>query len=408
MRRHAGNGGGNYLIFFLLRLPQHRAPASSACWRAMPPSTRSTRRCPTRRRYTSAPVTATHPALQRWPGGVGRPFGEGGSAPASSLSACWWGPGLLMVSDEQELIRATSMSARRRRLCLCDPGADPRHSIRRRVFRSPEDRGVALVTNASRRALSRTASDWFLPGRDFHARLSGGLRVLAAVPAGEPVRRKKRAIPPAPRNEVVFPCLRSNDPGPARPRPAIASRRATRSSVDGALNSFISDRPDSGLTMNRCDVAGLASTAPRAAFQLHQRAGERQRLPHSSAPASAVLREREIQNWISIAAMGATMMVRRSRWRPRRAHRVAGVAAHAAEDGGPARVGEIGSRRRWSPPPWDQDVAVAHVPPTRGRAPPSSSLLSMRRCLGDATAHVTVAPGGECVRVSVGIRTPAA
>ena len=54
-------------------------------------------------------------------------------------------------------------------------------------------------------------------------------------------------------------------------RPAIASSRATRSSVEGwVLKIEANERPDSGLTMKRCDVAGLLSIgiiwAPRSSF----------------------------------------------------------------------------------------------------------------------------------------------
>ena len=96
---------------------------------------------------------------------------------------------------------------------------------------------------------------------------------------------------------------------------AAPSRSAAiRASVGGCvLKSDISPPPVNGLMMNMCAVAGLASSGTRLRdrVDLAQRVGQPVGLPAICAPpaSAANSREREIAIWISIAAIGARIII---------------------------------------------------------------------------------------------------
>src|SRR5690606_26551544 len=98
----------------------------------------------------------------------------------------------------------------------------------------------------------------------------------------------------------------SDDTRAARQR--SASSAPIRFSIGGCVeNRDIRPDPENGATMNMCAVAGFASSGTRRAYAsilrraLTRPSGEPTR---RAAPASAAYsREREIANWMSIAAI---------------------------------------------------------------------------------------------------------
>src|SRR6185436_9227421 len=102
-------------------------------------------------------------------------------------------------------------------------------------------------------------------------------------------------------------------PGSGATLPSIASRRSMRSCVFGCVeNRLAAPRPDRGLMMNRCAVAGLDSAALfgicAAPLEIlaSAEASDRGR-PLIAAPmrSASYSREREMANCTSMAASGA-------------------------------------------------------------------------------------------------------
>src|SRR5581483_5083772 len=94
----------------------------------------------------------------------------------------------------------------------------------------------------------------------------------------------------------------------------IACRRAMRSSVEGCVeNSRIRLWPVNGLMMNRCAVAGEASIGIRfdhvSSFCRPLISGYGEPMYLAEAASASYSRDREIAIWISIAAIGARIII---------------------------------------------------------------------------------------------------
>lgn len=104
---------------------------------------------------------------------LGGLFGEGVDLPGEQLvGVLVVGPGLPTVSDEQELIRGyfDERNGAGALFAYVIPGLIRVIQSAGRVFRSPEDRGVALLVDdrfLDERYRELLPPDWFLPGRDF-------------------------------------------------------------------------------------------------------------------------------------------------------------------------------------------------------------------------------------------------
>src|SRR5690348_1817068 len=95
----------------------------------------------------------------------------------------------------------------------------------------------------------------------------------------------------------------------------MACRRAIRSSVEGCVeNSRIRLLPVNGLMMNRCAVAGEASIGIRfdqvSSFCNPLMSGYGEPMYLADAASAEYSREREIAIWISMAAIGAKIIMR--------------------------------------------------------------------------------------------------
>ncbi|MGE5550032.1 MAG: helicase C-terminal domain-containing protein [Bacteroidota bacterium] len=104
---------------------------------------------------------------------LGGLFGEGIDLPGERLiGVCLVGPGLPMVSEEQELIRSYFQERNEAGFLYAYliPGLIRVIQSAGRVFRTPEDRGVViLVDDRFRHEAYRDLlpPDWFMPGREF-------------------------------------------------------------------------------------------------------------------------------------------------------------------------------------------------------------------------------------------------